>query len=549
MKSNEHKTFQVTESPSQNSIQILPSQNSSQINNKIRYKSDLVENFSAPDGGWGWLVVIAAAMSILVTFTVLEQLETLFKQKFLTNGISSHQMTIIVYLQHVATISTALFNGEVFRRFPLRKISLAGAIFTSVGLALSVFFNNFILHLLSLSIMCGIGRSLIFSSSYIAVNVYFKEKRLSAFACMYSIVGLGSILLPQLTTFLIGQYGFAWTVLFYSGLSLQNFTSSLLYQPVKWHLKEQRDIEMVEIQPLNYVFGSRHIEKLSALENSSSSNNNLRSLHSFPTNSVYPLKVPKNSFASFEPFRVTRSIPKIILPDETEYFESPQEFEEDFTTKVEQQKLTIFQKILKFLDLDLLKDFSYVNLALGLTLIQFVETNFTLMTPFILNDFDFNESQIKRSMNSMAICDLIMRILIPIVIRKLLRCSNEIVLLCALIGLGIGRTILVFNRSFNVVIICFGWMGLCSAIRVVFWMLILPNYMTLERLPAAIGLQQVAMGISSLIFEQFKGLLKDSSNFNLVILCMNAAYIFVGVAWLGQNLMKLKRKFTIPPLK
>ncbi|XP_037813116.1 uncharacterized protein LOC119604508, partial [Lucilia sericata] len=66
---------------------------------KRRDKSDLGDNFVAPDGGWGWFVSIASGVNILVTFALAQQFGIIFRDHMAQLGISSSQLTTIINIQ------------------------------------------------------------------------------------------------------------------------------------------------------------------------------------------------------------------------------------------------------------------------------------------------------------------------------------------------------------------------------------------------------------------------------------------------------------------
>jgi hypothetical protein len=72
-----------------------------------------------------------------------------------------------------------------------------------------------------------------------------------------------------------------------------------------------------------------------------------------------------------------------------------------------------FDRLVKFFDLDLLKDPIYVNILVGLSLAVFAEINFSLLTAFILAEFGLNTDQIATFMSILGIADIIFRFLAP----------------------------------------------------------------------------------------------------------------------------------------
>jgi sugar phosphate permease len=70
-------------------------------------------------------------------------------------------------------------------------------------------------------------------------------------------------------------------------------------------------------------------------------------------------------------------------------------------------------KITNFFDLDLLQDGIFLNILLGLSLSLFVDMNFTLLTPFILNDLGLTTYQIATFISTLGAADIVFRFLAP----------------------------------------------------------------------------------------------------------------------------------------
>lgn len=75
--------------------------------------------------------------------------------------------------------------------------------------------------------------------------------------------------------------------------------------------------------------------------------------------------------------------------------------DEDIDNQIEQEiddgKKSIFtfrQKVFIFFDLDLLKDLTFINIMVGVTMANFAELNFSVLTPFVLDEFGLTQQQI-----------------------------------------------------------------------------------------------------------------------------------------------------------
>lgn len=77
-------------------------------------------------------------------------------------------------------------------------------------------------------------------SSYpLALNSYFIKHRGKATGIALTLTGIGPIVIPQLISFLMLEFGVKGAVLIMSSLSLHSFVSASLLQPVKWHMKRE----------------------------------------------------------------------------------------------------------------------------------------------------------------------------------------------------------------------------------------------------------------------------------------------------------------------
>ncbi|XP_017493085.1 PREDICTED: monocarboxylate transporter 4-like, partial [Rhagoletis zephyria] len=118
-----------------------------------RDKSDLGENFKAPDGGWAWLVCIAAGCSNLSIYPCLQQFGFIFRERLAILGLTSSEITTIINTNPAVSACTGLLNGPMFRRFTFRQVALAGSLFIFVGLMLTAFCESFIGYMATYAIL------------------------------------------------------------------------------------------------------------------------------------------------------------------------------------------------------------------------------------------------------------------------------------------------------------------------------------------------------------------------------------------------------------
>lgn len=95
-------------------------------------------------------------------------------------------------------------------------------------------------------------------------------------------------------------------------------------------------------------------------------------------------------------------------------------------------------KLVVFFDLDLLRDLTYVNLMMGVTLGNFAELNFSLLTPFAMAEWGFNKSQTALAMSILGGVDLSIRFFIPFIAGRI-GWENKTFFLVGIFSMAMGR--------------------------------------------------------------------------------------------------------------
>lgn len=316
------------------------------------------------------------------------------------------------------------------------------------------------------------------SASTFTLYTYFKQKRRRASSVAWTITGLAQIVCPYMVTFLLGEYGSNGTTLIFAGFILHMQVFALLYQPVKWHTK---------IPPL-ITPGQESLLVEEQCYSCATATQNQKSMFSSQYLASNTTKLLTNS---------TPNLSYCTCEKQTKSLEEPQPVEET-------KKLSKIQKTVKFLDLDLFKDYKFSLIVMGMTLINFADSNFAVLTPFILNDFQFDDFEIARVLVVQGVADLSFRFLTPFLTEKI-KLSNRFFYSIAALLMILGRTMVALSSSQNAILGAYICIGVFKGIRTVFMPLIVPSYVDLKRLPAANGLTYLCNGLFSLMCGPFLG--------------------------------------------
>lgn len=186
----------------------------------------------------------------------------------------------------------------------------------------------------------------------------------------------------------------------------------------------------------------------------------------------------------------------------------------------------LFSFIVDIFDLDLLRDPIYLNLMLGMSIAIFAEINFSFLTPFILNDMGYDTDQIASVMSALALTDLIFRFLAPY-IGELLKQPPKIMYMISLVLLIITRSFVYVVGTYTGMLIVGILLGIAKGIRTVYMSLVIPDYIPIERLASASGIQMVTNGVILMGAGPLLGWIRDATGsylkciiiINMVTMC------------------------------
>lgn len=164
--------------------------------------------------------------------------------------------------------------------------------------------------------------------------------------------------------------------------------------------------------------------------------------------------------------------------------------------------------IVNIFDLDLLRDPIYLNMMLGLSIAIFAEINFSLLTPFILNDMNYNTDQIASVMSALALTDIIFRFLAPY-IGEAMKQPPRIMYMISLSLLIISRSFVFVVGTYTGMLIVGIMLGVAKGIRTVYMSLVIPEYIPIDRLASASGIQMVTNGMILMAAGPLLGWIRD----------------------------------------
>lgn len=190
-----------------------------------------------PDGGWGWVIVLANALNAMSTIPIVQVFGLIFKDCLAELNLNATDISIIINVNLASGMMLGMVNGALLKTFGYKKVAIVGSILHTIGIILTSFANTFSLFIICYGILSSIGFGMSMSGFSLALNTYFTTRRNRAMGLAITITGLGPILMPQVASFLLIFYGTQETILILGAYSFHATAAALLLQPVKWHMK------------------------------------------------------------------------------------------------------------------------------------------------------------------------------------------------------------------------------------------------------------------------------------------------------------------------
>ncbi|XP_053674219.1 monocarboxylate transporter 12 [Anopheles nili] len=203
-----------------------------------------------PDGGYGWVVVAGCALVNVFNQSLVSVFGLMFADYLTSLGEHAFGAALVMNVCNISLNFSGLITGPIINHFKPRKAAILGSLLTGSALTLCSYSTQLWQIVLSYSVTFGFGLGLIQSSTFVALNSYFRLHKGRAVGFALAGTGVGQILMPLLVQYLLSNFNFRDATLIIGGLAFNGVVGACLLQPVEWHMSKSSAAEDKESQPL-----------------------------------------------------------------------------------------------------------------------------------------------------------------------------------------------------------------------------------------------------------------------------------------------------------
>ncbi|KAJ8300055.1 hypothetical protein KUTeg_021574, partial [Tegillarca granosa] len=190
------------------------------------------EEKKAPDGGWGWFVVLGLVLSLCITGGIQRSGGILYLKIDDQFKRSASATSWVLSVSGALGMCSGPIASSLSNRFSVRSVCIFGGILSAVGILISGFIPDLEFLYFSFGLLNGFGRSCTHVPALVLVGLYFDKRRGIAIGLSTAGIGFGSFIIPPAIDHLFNEYGYTGAFILMSGLVLNVVVCSSLYRPL-----------------------------------------------------------------------------------------------------------------------------------------------------------------------------------------------------------------------------------------------------------------------------------------------------------------------------
>ncbi|XP_070534475.1 monocarboxylate transporter 12-like [Ptychodera flava] len=196
-------------------------------------RSPKMTSLDPPEGGWGWVIVIAAFTGFLISAGSLNSFGVLYVAFLDAFGESNTATAWINGIFNIFFALSANYGVALSKRFGHRKTVMAAGVLASIGISISAFTTRLNHLFITYGILTGIGLGLTYVVYIEIVSLYFNRRFKVAIGLAMAGTGAGQLFFSIVTQTLVDRYGWRGALIILSGIVSHVCVVGALLRPLR----------------------------------------------------------------------------------------------------------------------------------------------------------------------------------------------------------------------------------------------------------------------------------------------------------------------------
>ncbi|XP_020664140.3 uncharacterized protein LOC110087055 [Pogona vitticeps] len=206
--------------------------------------------YPPPDGGWGWVVVLAASIHSLFVSGFHSAFGVYMLPLLQAFESTSSKIAWIGSVSYAFIMIFGPVSGKLLVKHGAIKVAIIGALVVMFGMVCSSYTYDLRVLFLTQGIIVGIGSSLASTPGLIMVSLYFTTKRSFATGIVMAGGAAGTFVQNKLHQYLIDKLGWRVSLRVYSGILTICIFAGFAYKPLQKHRAHPSVVEKFRTSPL-----------------------------------------------------------------------------------------------------------------------------------------------------------------------------------------------------------------------------------------------------------------------------------------------------------
>ena len=190
------------------------------------------DDVSAPDGGFGWVVVFCSlCISVVVDGTLFSQGLFLPHYRSAFGADTGTTSAITAVISGAYLIFGPIFAG-LANTYGCRKVAICGSVMSTIALATAPLHKDVYSMIFIFGLLCGTGFGMMMLPAIVMVGYYFDKRRALATGIACAGTGIGTFAYAPLLGYLLGELGWRGALWVLAGLTSLGVFFAMFYRPL-----------------------------------------------------------------------------------------------------------------------------------------------------------------------------------------------------------------------------------------------------------------------------------------------------------------------------